>query len=387
MGRIRERDKSKKLIAVLTNHCDDIYCFRRELLEGLKSAGYQILISCPDGDKFSLIDECIDYIYDDPVIDRRGTSIINDFKLILHYYHLLKEQKPDVVLCYTIKANVYASIAATIAGVPYINNITGLGSVVNKGKMMQNFILKLFKVAFYHSDCVMFQNEENLKFAQENKIIKGKYRRIPGSGVNTNHFALQEFPQGGNGSEGEKIVFCYIGRIMKEKGIDDYLSAAKYIKEKYPCTEFNIIGFIEPTEKEYYEQFQELQDAGIVTYYGNQKDVRPFIGHSHAIIQPSVYGEGMSNVILESASTGRVIFTTDNPGCRDAVENQVTGFIFPKYGTKELCAYIEDFLKMSNDNRKKMGILGREKMISEFSRDYVVHAYLEEIEDILKTRG
>ena len=230
MGRIKTRDESKKLIALLTNHCDDVYCFRKELLQGLDKAGYQLLISCPDGDKFSLIDEELDYLYDDPVIDRRGTSIISDFKLMLHYYRLIKEYKPDVLLCYTIKPNIYASIAATIANVPYINNVTGLGSVINKGKMMQKFILTLFKISFRHSACIMFQNEENKNFAKEKKLVHGKYRRIPGSGVNTQHFALQEFPVGGNGKSGADVVFCYIGRILKEKGIDDYLATASCIK-------------------------------------------------------------------------------------------------------------------------------------------------------------
>ena len=387
MGRVQNRDNSKKLIAVLTNHCDDIYCFRRELLEALRDEGYQLLISCPDGDKFLLIDEVIDYIYDDPYIDRRGTSLINDFKLMLHYYRLLKKYKPDVLLCYTIKANVYASMAAAAAKIPYINNVTGLGSVINKGKLMQNFILTLFKIAFRHSDCVMFQNEDNLKFAVEKKIVHGKYRRIPGSGVNTDHFSLQEFPEGGNGKSGKEVVFCYIGRIMKEKGIDDFISAAKHTKQNYPKTQFNIIGFIEPTESEYEKIFEELSQNNIIKYYGNQKDVRPFVGQSHAIIQPSVYGEGMSNVILESASVGRVVFTTDNPGCRDSVEHQVTGFIFPKHGVQELCREIEIFMNMANEERMKMGLRGREKMLREFSRKYVVQAYLEEINTILKSKG
>ena len=387
MGRVTKRDESKKLIALLTNHCDDVYCFRKELLQNLEENGYQLLISCPDGDKFSLIDAELEYIYDDPIIDRRGTSIISDFKLMIHYYRLIKKYKPDTLLCYTIKPNVYASIAATITRTPYINNVTGLGSVINKGTIMQKFILTLFKIAFRHSDCIMFQNEENKRFAVEKGLVSGNHRRIPGSGVNTQHFSLQEYPPGGDGKVGEKVVFCYIGRILKEKGIDDYLETAGYIKDKYPCTTFDIIGFIEPTEKEYYEKFETLQKAGIINYHGNQKDVRPFITQSHAIIQPSVYGEGISNVLLEAASSGRVLFTTDNPGCRDTVENKVTGFVFPKHGVDTLCAQIEEFLRISNNKRKEMGELGREKMVKEFSRKYVVDAYLTEIEKILKSKG
>ncbi len=139
--------QNKKLIALLTNHDDDIYCFRKELIEGLIEEGYELLISCPYGEKLELMKE-INFKYDDVKIDRRGTNVIADFKLFIHYYRLLKKHSPDVVLAYTAKPNVYGSIAAKLLGIPYINNVTGLGSVINKNGILKSLIMFLFRIAF-----------------------------------------------------------------------------------------------------------------------------------------------------------------------------------------------------------------------------------------------
>ena len=178
-------------------------------------------------------------------------------------------------------------------------------------------------------------------------------------------------------------MFNYIGRILYDKGVDDYIEAAKRIKRKYPNTEFNMIGFIEPTEMHYKDKLARLEKKGIVIYRGSQKDVKPFIAGAHAIIHPSTYGEGMSNVLLENASSGRFIITTDNPGCRETVKNNETGFIYHGGNVDELVNRIEKFLSMDNELRKAMGICGRKYVEENFSRDIVVDAYLKKIKKIL----
>lgn len=378
-----ERKKKKPLVALLTNNDDDIYCFRKELIEALIKSGYEVLISCPYGEKFELMQE-IPYKYDDPEIDRRGTSIINDGKLFQHYKKLFKQYRPAVVLTYTAKPNVYGSIAAHMLHIPVISNVTGFGSVLNKGGLMQKFIMTLFKTAYRKAECIMFQNSTNMKLAEETGMVQGDHMLIPGSGVDTNRYPLQEYPEGGDGVEGVPIVFNYIGRILHDKGVDDYIEAAKRIKAKYPATEFNMLGFIEPTEIHYEKELEELEKQGIVKYRGSQKDVKPFIARAHATIHPSTYGEGMSNVLLESASSGRPLITTNNPGCQETVKNGETGYIYRGGNVDELCSTIECFLNMSNDERKKMGEKGREYIKAEFSRDIVIEAYLDKIEEILK---
>lgn len=374
--------KNKPLIALLTNNDDDIYCFRKELIEGLINEGYEMLISCPNGPKFDLMRD-IPFRYDDPVIDRRGTNVIADAKLFLHYRKLFKNERPDVVLTYTAKPNVYASIAARSLNIPYINNVTGIGSVVNMTGLKKNFILWLFKLAYKGAACVMFQNSTNMKLAVDSGMVKGDYKLIPGSGVDLNRYPLQTYPDGGDGIEGNTVVFNYIGRILHDKGVDDYIEAAKRIKKKYPNTEFNMIGFIEPTENHYEKELDDLQKQGIVYYRGSQKDVKPWVKRAHAIIHPSTYGEGMSNVLLENASSGRFLITTDNPGCQETVVNGESGYIYHGGDVDALIKTINKFLELDNETRKSMGIRGREYVRDNFSREIVVEAYKKKIKNII----
>ncbi len=373
--------KEKKLIALLTNNDDDIYCFRKELIEAMIDTGYEVLISCPYGEKFELMNH-IEYRYDDPFIDRRGTNIIADSKLFFRYLSLFSKNRPDVALTYTAKPNVYAGVAAYLLGIPVISNVTGFGSVLNESGFVQKLVMSLFKFSFRRSACVMFQNSTNKKLAEDNGMVKGERMLIPGSGVNTERYPLLPYPDGGNGIDGEPVVFNYIGRILHDKGVDDYIEAAKRIKKKYPNTQFNMLGFIEPTEIHYEKLLSDLEKDDIVRYHGSQKDVKPFIGKAHATIHPSTYGEGMSNVLLESASCGRPLISTDNPGCMETFEDNITGFMYHGGDVDELCEKIEKFLSMPNSEREKMGKKGREYIGKNFSREIVIESYLKMIEKI-----
>ena len=378
----------KPVIALLTNNDDDVYCFRLELVQKILNEGYRLLISCPNGPKFDVMEEIgikkgETFIYDDPPIDRRGTSIVKDGKLMGHYYKLFRKYKPAVVLAYTAKPNVYASIVAHGLRIPVINNVTGLGSVLNESGLKKSFIMMLFKAAYRGSSCIMFQNSTNMELAKELGWVKGDCKLIPGSGVALDRYPVQEYPDGGNGVDGEPVVFNYIGRVLHDKGVDDYIESAKRIKEKYPKTEFNMLGFIEPTESHYDAELKELTKQGIVLYRGSQKDVKPWIKRAHAIIHPSTYGEGMSNVLLENASSGRLIITTDNPGCRETVKDGISGFIYPGGDVDALVKKIEYVVnRMPNNLRKQMGLEGRKKVEREFSREVVIEAYLEKIMEL-----
>lgn len=374
--------QNKPLVALLTNNDDDIYCFRKELIEALLEEGYEILISCPNGPKFELMKDLV-FKYDNPIIDRRGTNIITDGKLFFHYLRLFKKEKPSIVLTYTAKPNVYASISARYLKIPYINNVTGIGSVINMTGIKKIFILWLFKIAYRGAACVMFQNSTNMKLALDSRMIKGDYKLIPGSGVALDRYPLQNYPEGGNGKIGNKVVFNYIGRILHDKGVDDYIEAAIRIKKNYPNTEFNMLGFIEPTENHYEEKLKILKKQGIVNYCGSQKDVKPWIAKAHAIIHPSTYGEGISNVLLENAASGRFIITTDNPGCKETVINEQSGFIYHGGDVNELVNTIEKFLKLDNKTRKLMGIKGRKYVEDNFSREIVIRCYSQEIYKVL----
>ena len=178
------------------------------------------------------------------------------------------------------------------------------------------------------------------------------------------------------------MVFNYIGRILHDKGVDDYIEAAKIIKKIYPNTEFNMIGFIEPTESHYIKDLEELEKQGVIKYRGSQNDVKPWIARAHAIIHPSTYGEGISNVLLENASSGRFLITTDNPGCQETVLNEKSGYIFKGGDVKSLIDSIESFLMLENEKRRMMGLCGRDYVKQKFSRKIVVDEYIKSIKSV-----
>lgn len=362
-----------KTIIMLNCHDDDVYCFRKELIESFANDGYTVVLSCPYGEKLELV-KGPSTVLEDVSIDRRGTNPFHDLKLLHYYLKLYKKYRPCAVFAFTIKPNIYGGIAARMLHIPYLNNITGLGSGFDRKGIVKSMIIFLYKIALKKSSMVFFQNSENMKVALKLGMVSGLYQLIPGSGVNTERFPLQPYPDGGNGKSGETVVFNYIGRVLHDKGVDDYIAAAKIIKAKYPKTEFNIIGFVEPREIHYQKELEELEKQDIVIYRGQQTDVLPFLARAHSTLHPSMYGEGISNVLLESASSGRVLITTANPGCRETVDDNVTGFIYAG-GIENLIDKIEVFLSLDNETRKNMGVHGREKVVREFSREFVIEAY------------
>ena len=359
-------------ILILANNDIGLYNFRKELIEKLIELKHKLYISLPYGERVSdLVNMGCEYI--ETEVDRRGTNFIKDFKLFNKYRKILKEIKPDIVLTYTIKPNIYGGIVARLKKVPYICNITGLGTATENKSIVQKLIILLYKIALKDVKCCFVQNEENLEFLKKNKITnKEKYKLIPGSGVNLQHFKLLPYPD-----EKEKIKFLFISRIMKEKGIEQYLDTAKYITKKYKNTEFHILGFC---EQEYNEILNDLQKEKIIYYHGLQKDVIPFLKECSCLIHPSYYPEGMSNVLLEASASGRPVITTDRSGCREIVEDRKTGFIINQKDSEDLIEKVEKFIRLPIEERKNMGQTARKKVEKEFDRNIVINAYLKEIE-------
>jgi glycosyltransferase involved in cell wall biosynthesis len=367
----------KKKVLLLGNHGFVIYNFRKELIKELIAKGYEVYISLPNDEKVQMmVDWGCKFI--ETNVDRRGTNPLTDIKLIIHYIKMLKKIKPDVVLTYTIKPNLYGGLACRLLNIPYINNITGLGSGFSKGTMLRKILSILYKVSLKKSYCVFFQNTEDMKTILESNIIRGYYELIPGSGVNLKDFKYKEFPK-------EKVpTFIFIGRIMKDKGIDQYLEAAKIIKRKYPETRFNLIGFVEQTQPHYNDMIQQLQKDGYINYLGYQSDVRPFIDEAHCIIQASHGGEGLSNVLLETAATGRVLVASNIPGCRETIVEGYNGYTFEAKNTNDLVEKLDRFIHLSYAEKVQMGKNSREKVEKEFDRNIVVKAYLDKINCIFK---
>lgn len=360
----------KKKIVILSNNCAGLVSFRREVFEVLLDKGNSILVVAPDGNKTNVLKEMGCKFH--PIsFNRKGTNPLADIKLMLEYRRIIKIEKPDFVLTYTIKPNLYGGMACRLTKTPQIANITGLGIATEKAGLLCSITKILYKIGLKKAQKVFFQNEKNLDFCIKNKMVTGPTGLIPGSGVNLERFHLQPYP------EKSSCRFVFIGRIQRRKGIEQYLEAAKVIKSRYPYTEFHILGACEETH--YQATLDELKSKGIIFYHGLVKDTRPFLANIHCTVHPSFYPEGMSNVLLESCATGRPVITTDNVGCADVVDEGKNGFITRMQDTKDLIEKIEKFIQLPYEKKKEMGLYARKKMENEFSREIVIQAYLNEI--------
>jgi len=362
--------EKKKKILILANIDIWVYNLRKEIIEKLIKENYDVTICVPNGTKVEQLKNmgCKHVAVE---LERRGTNPIKDFKLFCSYVKILKKLKPDVVLTYTIKPNLYGSIACRINKIKCIANVTGLGSAAENSGILNKMIMKLYKVAFKKIDCVFCQNQENLDYLVSKGIDSDKLKLIPGSGVNLDKFKLLEYPND------DKITFLYISRIMKSKGIDEYLETAQYIKQKYSNVEFYVLG---NCEEEYQEKLKELTEKNIIKYEGFQDDTRLYIQKSHCTVHPTYYPEGMSNVLLESAASGRPIITTNRAGCRETVNDGITGYIAEERNSNDLIKKVEEFINLSNEQKRKMGLEGRKKVEKEFDRNIIVDAYITEIQ-------
>lgn len=356
-------------VLVLSNFGMGLYKFRKELLQELIKQGNEVFLSLPN-DEYTPLLENLGCNYIESKVDRRGTNPIADMKLLITYTKIINKIKPDVLLTYTIKPNVYGGIACRITKTPYLPNITGLGTAVENEGLIQKITLNLYKIALKNAECVFFQNEANKQFFIGRRIIENKSKVIPGSGVNLEQHRFEEYP-----IDEENIRLLFIGRIMKAKGMDELLESAKQIKSSHKNVEFHLVGFC---EEGYSEKLKELNNLGIIHYHGQQDDVHKFIKDSHATILPS-YHEGTSNVLLESASTGRPILASNVTGCKETFEDGVSGIGFEVKSVKALINAIQKFLDLPYESKKQMGIAGRKKMEQEYDRKIVINDYLEQI--------
>lgn len=363
-----------KTVMILGNHHVVLYNFRKELIERLIKEKFRVIAVLPQTPETKKLEELGCEVIDVPV-DRRSTNPITDFKLFMKYRRLLKKKKPDIVYTYTIKPNIYGGMACRLSKIPYLVNITGLGNAMEGEGALQKLTSFLYRIALKQADCIFFQNEMNRDVFRKRNISGKSEELLPGSGVNLEHFSYMEMPKK------ETIEFLYISRVMKEKGIDQYLEAAEIIRSKYPQTRFHILGFC---EEEYGERLKDLQEQGIVEYNGMQDDVRIFLKEAHCLVHPSYYPEGMSNVCLEAAACGRAVITTKRYGCKETVEDGVTGYLVDERNIQQLVEKMENFILLSAEEKEQIGRKGRKKMEQEFDREQIVDAYMKRTYNILR---
>lgn len=367
-------------IMMVVNDTTFTYNLRREVLSRLVQDGHKVTLMCQVL-SFREELESLGIRIIDVKNNRRGTNPLADIKLFLTYFSHLRKERPDVVLGNNIKPNAYAGFACRLLKIRRICNITGLGTAVEQPGLLQKLTVMLYKAGTWKADCIMFQNTENKQFFLEHKMLSSKSRTVllPGSGVNLEAHPVQTYPSD------EMVNFLFIARILKEKGIDLYLAAAKAIRSCYPKAQFHICGKCD--DKAYMDVLDQATAAGDVIYHGEQKNMEEYFKMAHCLVHPSYYPEGMSNVLLEAAASGRPVVATNRSGCRETVDDGVSGFVIPIKDEKALIDALDRFIQMPWDAKKEMGLAGRRKMEREFDRNIVVNMVTDEIQKCVDKKG
>lgn len=350
-------------ILILANYDLGLYQFRRELIEELLKSN-AVYISLPYGELVEPLKAMGCQFLDTP-LERRGMNPLKDGELFLTYLKLFRQVKPDLVITYTIKPNIYGGFAARVAGIPYAVNITGLGTAFQSHGMLRKIVTQMYKLGCKKAKVVFFENAENRQIFLEERIVREQQTcLLNGAGVNLEHYKLADYPTG------DETKFLFIGRVMKEKGIDELFAAMrKLVAEGYSCS-LDVVGMY---EEDYKDTIAQGEAQGWLHYHGYQKDVRPFIANCHCFVLPS-WHEGMANTNLECAASGRPIITTNISGCKESVEDKVNGFLVSKNSPEELFDVMGSFCILDYETRKRMGLHGRQKMVEQFDKRAVVNA-------------
>ncbi len=359
-------------ILVLSNSSFDLFKFRCELIEALLNSKHEVYISVSN-DQYvkKFLDLGCHFIV--TKISCHGVNPITDFLLYRKYKSILKEVNPDIVFTYTIKPNIYGGMACQACKIPYLANVTGLGTAIQNGGILQKILMVLYKKGLKGAKRVFFQNSENHRFMIENEIVMSPTTILPGFGVNLEQYAYADYPSEENG-----IHFLFVGRVMKNKGIDELLAAAKEIKGIYANVVFDVVGGYDGL---YEGVIKKAQADGLIHYYGNQDDVLPFYRACHCVVLPS-YHEGMANVLLEGAAVGRPLITTNIPGCREVVQDGVNGFLCEVRNGDNLYKTFLKIIHVDHSTRINMGLQSRKLVEEKFDKEIIINHYLKELQSL-----
>ena len=361
-------------VLIICNCSTGLEIFRGMLIRELVEAGNIVnaIVPCSDEDREVEAEKRIEKMYcglKRVPIDRRGMNPVRDFKLFLKLLANIRKFRPDMVITYTIKPNIYGGMACRLLKIPYIVNITGLGTAFQNKGALRKIVIIMYKVALKKAQIAFFENSENRDVIVEAGIISEKKSHVlAGAGVDLDNFRYLNYPQ-----NDEKVIFLFIGRVMQEKGINELFAAMKKLRsEGYNC-ELDVLGGF---EEDYSGIIERYEKEGWLHYRGYQNDVRPYIQTAHCFVLPS-WHEGMANTNLENAASGRPLITTDIHGCKEAVINGVSGFLVKKHNVEDLYDKMRRFVMMPYEEKKKMGIAGRMLMEDKFDKRKVVRETID----------
>lgn len=373
---------SKKTVALLVNTSWNIYNFRMNIVKALTDQGYEVLCIAPE-DSYSqkLVSDQVKYV---PVeMENRGVNPWKDFLLFLSLWNLFRKHKPDVILQFTIKPNIYGSLAARMAGIPVINNVSGLGTVFLNNNLSSKVAMGLYKIAFRSPFKVFFQNSEDRDLFIRKKLVKEKITQvIPGSGVNLDRFAFQPYRRQ------EPFVFLMASRLIHDKGLYEYLEACNIVYAKYgDQVECWLQGAAADSAAAGIpkEDVENILGRYAVKYFPFTDRIEEFLRKADVVVLPS-YREGVSRMLLESAAMGKPLIATDVPGCREIVKNEYNGLLCKVKDANDLSRAMIELFERNESELKTMGENSRQLVEDEFSDAIVTTTYLQAIKKAFKLR-
>lgn len=368
-------------ILISINASWNIYNFRAGLIEALKAEGYRIITAAPD-DVYTPRLQAMVHQHIHLPMQNAGTSLLQELTLIFRYLCILQKARPAVILTYTIKPNIYASFAARLLGIPIINNISGLGTAFIRNNWLTHVAKLLYRFAFKSSACVFFQNPEDLDLFLEMKLVAPeKTALLPGSGIDLDYFRpVKEEPK----KLGAPVSFVLIARMLWDKGIGEYVEAARIVKAAHPNTIFRLVGPKGVQNKTSIPDavIDSWASEGVVEYLGETGAVRDVIAAHDCVVLPS-YREGMSRVLLEAAAMGKPLIATNVPGCKHVVDDGENGFLCRVQDTADLAEVLKKFIALSPEERTRMGRESRAKAEQKFDQKIVHEAYLKKIAELI----
>lgn len=370
----------KKRVGIVSNTSWSIYNFRLGLIKRLRDSGYSVFLIAPkDNFTSKLIEE--GFTYCEINMDKSGTNPFNDLITIRQIIKVYKTNRLDFIFHYTIKPNVYGTIAAAICRIPSIAITTGLGHFISfRNPLTSSISVLLYKISALLTKEMWFLNESDIEsFTRRRIISKRKAYLLNSEGVDIQHFKPVETDCR---IESKKLIFLYAGRIIWDKGVKELVEAATILKKKYKNIEFHLLGFIDTSDSNgvSYKEIQQWQEDDIIKYKGETDDVRSFLQEASCLVFPSFYREGVSRILLEAAAMAKPIVTTDNVGCREVVKDGINGFLCEKRDSIDLAHKIEQIIKMSPNERRLMGLNGRKIVIQQFDEELIIQKYFEALQ-------
>ena len=350
-----------------------VFNFRGRLIERLINEGYRVTVCAPADDYTGRV-IALGARHLPLKFDNAGTNPVHEVIALTSMARTFITGKPSVVLSFTPKVNIYASLACSIAGVPVIANVSGLGRAFVAGGWLKLAAGLLYRLTFRIPVHVFFQNEEDRsEFIAKKLVAYERTTRLPGSGVDVDRFSPQ-LPR----AQRTSATFLLVARMIWDKGIGEFINAARAIRNEDPSVAFHLLGPLSPGHPTAIlpAELESWEQEGIVKYFGATDDVAAFYADADCVVLPSYYREGVPRTLLEAASTGLPVITTDAAGCRDAVEHEVTGYLCQPRDAFDLARQMRKFLALSGSDRQKMGNMGREKMLREFDERLVLSAYM-----------